>query len=210
MNSIRGQVWLAVLVCGGMATNAGFGQVNGAAREGATVVSGSRNFQLTMVIESPQSGETAAQPSAQSITTEIVVYEGRTGSGKARMTSQLPTSSHLRSKLLELGTKLDCTDVHMDGNQLALHFVLETSRFTGYVTNRDDKGAETEEPLISQRTVELSVKVPLDQPKIVFDSKTVSKGALRPLPGAAGPTPVRVERFEQPELRVELIATELK
>lgn len=208
MNWIKIKVLSAVLVCGGVASS--FGQAKGVSRAGVTAASGSRNFQLTMVIESPQSGETATQPTTQSITTEIVVVEGRTGSGKARMTSQLPSSSSSRSKLVELGTKLDCTDVYMDGNELALHFVLETSRFTGYVESTDEKCGTVKEPLISQRTVELSVKVPLDRPKIVFDSRTVSKGGLKPLPESAGPGRITVERFQQPELRVELMATELK
>ncbi len=209
---------LAALVCGGVGTTAGFGQGAGGSPSSERPVS--RTFQLTLVIESPQSGAAAAQPPAESITTEIVVPgEGRMGYGKARMTSQLPTSSQAGAKLVELGTKLDVGEVHVDGKELALHFVLETSRLTGFVSSKDDKGAVVEEPLITERTVELSVKLPLDRAKVVFDSKAVMKpvpepgmkGEMKPLPEAGGGTPgLTVRRLGQTELRVEMVATEVK
>ncbi len=213
------RVLLAVLVCGGVGTTAGLGQ--GTAGSPSSERPGSRTFQLTLVIESPpQSGAEAAQPPAESITTEIVVPgDGRMGYGKARMTSQLPTSSQAGAKLVELGTKLDVGEVHVEGKELALHFVLETSRLTGFVSGKDDKGAVVEEPLITERTVELSVKLPLDRAKVVFDSKAVMKpvpepgmkGEMKPLAEAGGGTPgLTVRRLGQTELRVEMVATEMK
>ncbi len=79
-------------------------------------------------------------------------------------------------------------------------------------TRRD--GVEMEEPIITDRAIELTVKLPLDQPKVVFDSSSKVLLPLKPLKGlskddpsaeaAAGP-PAQ----DQPMV-IELTATELK
>jgi len=164
------------------------------------------------------------EPGEQSITTEIAVPPaGRTGSCKTRMTSQVPVMvggpqtqfSKDGTKFIELGTKFDCNNVHVEGDGLAFTIILETSRVTGMIetgaTNRD--GSPVEEPIITQRNLELSVKLPLDQAKVIFDSNTKPLTPLRPLQPLK---PLHEDlkslpsKMEDRPLQIEMTATELK
>jgi hypothetical protein len=176
-------------------------------------VAASRYFQITLNLKFAQ---TADQPPAtETITTEVAVRDEKPGSCKARMISQVPIGTGSATKYIELGTKLDCNDVHVEGDGLALQFTLETSGFIGMAKTRGADGAIFDEPMIAQRSVQLSVKLPLDQPKVVFDSSAHPTTPLKPLAppanGAAGvvsATPIP-SRLSTPML-IEMTASELK
>ena len=141
-----------------------------------------RYFQLTLDLNFAASSE--QQPTTQTISTEVAVRDGRPGHCKARMVSQMPTGTVSQTKYIELGTKLDCDDVHMEGDSVALVFSLETSRVTKMIKTKNADGTEIDEPVITQRTVQLNVKLPLDQKKVVFDSSTHPLKSLKPLEGS--------------------------
>ncbi len=167
-----------------------------------------RHFQITVVLRYP--GNETPEPRTESITTEVTVgSDGRTGSSKTRMTSQVPMVMAGTTKFVELGTKFDCNDVRIDGDGLALSVILKTSLVNGSVTTKSNSGVETEEPLISERNLELEVKLPLDTPKIIFDSKNMSPTAnlvfLKPPDSAR-----KEEKVHDPTLQIEMTARELK
>jgi hypothetical protein len=174
-------------------------------------VSGSRYFQLTLNLKFG-SGEDQ-QPSTQTITTEVAVRGGKPGSCKARMISQVPTGSGSTTKYLELGTKLDCNNVHIEGDGIALEFALETSRVTEMIKTKGGDGVEIDEPLIAQRTVQLMVKLPLDQAKVVFDSSSKPTAPLKSLSENSPSTSARampIPPRQDPPMLVEMTASELK
>lgn len=176
---------------------------------------GTRYFQLTLVLKYPESAQALPEPGDQSITTEVAVNENRPGSGscKTRMTSQLPMITSDKTRFIELGTKFDCDNIHVEGNALALSIILETSRVSGFVTTKNSSGVETEEPLVTQQNIALSVKLPLDTPKIVFDSNAGMAGKLKPLkPLQIGNNahPSEVGRMSSSAIQVEMTAHELK
>ncbi len=176
-----------------------------------------RYFKLTLVLRYP-SAKSTPEPGEQSITTEVAVgTAGRTGSCKTRMTSQVPVTiggpgtqfSKDGTKFVELGTKFDCNNVHIEADGLAFSIVLETSRVTGMIetggTNRD--GTPMEEPIITQRNLELAVRLPLDKPKVIFDSNIKPTTPLKPLQENPKQLP---NKMEDPPLQIEVTATELK
>lgn len=181
-----------------------------------------RYFKLTLVLRYP-SAKGVPEPDEQSITTEVAVMPDRAGSCKTRMTSKVPVTggpetqfSKVGTKFIELGTKFDCNNIHVEGDGLAFSLVLQTSRFTGEMikiggTNRD--GTPIEEPIITQRNLELSVRLPLEQPKVIFDSNTKALQPLKtlqplkPLEEGSKRLPVKME---EPPLQIEMTATELK
>jgi len=173
----------------------------------------SRYFQLTLNLKFGQVAD--QQPTTQTITTEVAVRDGRPGSCKARMISQVPMGAGSRTKYLDLGTKLDCNDVHIEGDGIALQFALETSRVSEMVKTKTSDGAEIDEPLITQRTVQLTVKLPLDQTKVVFNS---SSHPLDPLKAKSlsGDVPARTANQissiprQDPPMLIEMTASELK
>ena len=191
-----------------IASMAGAGQSSRAAANAGTTGAAMRYFQLTVLLRYP--GNQLPEPRTESITTEVAVgSDGRTGSSKTRMTSQVPMVMAGTTKFMELGTKFDCNNVHVDGNGLALSIVLETSLVNGTVVTKSASGVETEEPLISQRNLELAIKLPLDKPKVIFDSQNMSpKANLVKL----GPvvTARKNEMVPEPTLQIEMTATEIK
>jgi hypothetical protein len=170
----------------------------------------SRYFQITLNLKFMQVAD--QPPATETITTQVAVREGKPGSCKARMLSQVPMGAGSTMKYLELGTKLDCNDVRVEGDGIALKFALETSGLTGTAKTRGADGVIFEEPLITQRSVELSVKLPLDHPKVVFDASTQPSKPLSPLP-TDGPGVVSVNsvpaRISAPMV-IEITATELR
>lgn len=180
-----------------------------------------RYFQLTLVLRYSASADGPPAPGTQSITTELAVREDRPGSGscKTRMGSQVPVVMEGKTKYIDLGTSFDCNNVHVEGNGLALSIILETSRVTQMIRLKDGNGVETEEPVINQRKMELSVKLPLDTPKVVFDSGVAAKEhplkALQPLQpqqpmlNGANAAPANL-MMQEPTIQVEMTATELK
>ena len=164
-----------------------------------------RYFQLTLNLKSGAVAD--QQPSTQTITTELAIRNDKPGSCRARMISQVPTGAGGGAKYIELGTKLDCNDVHIEGDGIALQFALDTSRVVQMIKTKSSDGVERDEPLISERVVQLTVKLPLDQAKVVFDSKTQSSPEAAPL---SSPTAVPIPPRKDPPILVELIATELK
>jgi hypothetical protein len=178
----------------------------------AAVPSNVRYFQLAINLKFGAIGE--QQATTQTITTEVAVRGDIPGSCKARMISQTPTGSGMGTKYLELGTKFDANDIHIEGDGIALHFVLETSRPVKMLKYTRSDGVEMEEPLIVARTMELSVKLPLDQPKVVFDSSSKLLPPLKPLQSLSKDGPsveaaAGAPQQDQPMV-IELTATELK
>ncbi len=138
------------------------------------------------------------------------------GSSKTRMGSQVPVAAGGKTQMIDVGTNFDCDNVHLEGDGLALHFVLEASRIGSLIRIKNAEGVEVEEPLITQRTIELSVKLPLNAPKVVFDSKVGVPGhplqllpPLKPLEGDAKPSLTQIP-VPQPGMQVEMTAKELK
>ena len=180
-------------------------------KPGSAPIAPSRYFQITLNLKFTQAPD--QQPATESITTEVAVRDGKPGSCKARMLSQVPAGAGSATRYIELGTKLDCNDVHIEGDGIALGFALETSALMGTAKTRGSDGVVFDEPLIAQRSVQLSVKLPLDQPKVVFDSSTHPSTPLKPpAPAANGSlvsaTPVP-SRLDAPML-IEMTASELK
>jgi len=182
-------------------------------KSGSAPVPASRYFQITLNLKFAQAAD--QQPATDTITTEVAVRDGKPGSCKARMLSQVPTGTGAATKYIELGTKLDCNDVHIEGTGIALEFALETSGYMGTARTRGSDGVVFDEPIITQRSVQLSVKLPLDQSKVVFDSSAHPMAPLKsPAPagnGSAGvvsATPVP-SRLGAPML-IEMTASELK
>ena len=195
------------------APSTGIAQSKGSGPATVSAASASRYFQLTLNLKF---GPFADQPpTTQTITTEVAVRDGRPGSCKARMISQVPTGAGSKTKYLELGTKLDCNDVHIEGDGLALQFALETSRVAEIVKTKINDGTEIDEPLITQRTVQLTVKLPLDQTKVVFNS---SSHPLAPLKAKSlsedEPTStankISSSPRQDPPMLIEMTVSELK
>jgi hypothetical protein len=133
------------------------------------------------------------------------------------MTSQVPVAMEGKTKFIELGTKFDCNNVRVEGGGLALSLVLETSRVARMVPVKDTNGVETEEPVIAQRTLELSVKLPLDTPKVIFDSNVAVPGhplkpiqALKPVQNDSKVVPPQEVMTPEPAMQIEMTASELK
>lgn len=206
-----GLVVLGFLLLGAPVTGIAQSKKSGPATVSAE--SESRYFQITLNLQFGQVAD--QQPTTQTITTEVAVRDGRPGSCKARMISQVPVGAGSKTKYLELGTKLDCNDVHIEGDGIALQFTLETSRIAAMVKTRTSDGTEIDEPLITQRTVQLTVKLPLNQTKVVFDS---SSHPLEPLKSKSlsqdAPTgdanKVASPPRQDPPLSIEMTASELK
>jgi hypothetical protein len=173
----------------------------------------SRYFQVTLNLKFVQAAD--QQPATETITTEVAVRDGKPGSCKARMLSQVPTGTGRATKYIELGTKLDCNDVRIEGDGIALEFALETSGYMGTARTKGSDGVVFDEPMITQRSVQLSVKLPLDRPKVVFDASAHPLTPLKP-PAPLGDTSAGVvsampvpSRLGAPML-IEMTATELK
>jgi hypothetical protein len=192
------------------ATTAGVAQ---AGRPGSAPTPSSRYFQITLNLKFVQAAD--QQSATETITTQVAVRDGKPGSCKARMLSQVPTGRAGAIKYIELGTKLDCNDVHLDGDGIALEFALETSGYMGTARTRGSDGVVFDEPMITQRSVELSVKLPLDQPKVVFDSNAHPLKPLSPPPPSPDSTAGVVATMPVPSrlgapMLIEMTATELK
>jgi hypothetical protein len=138
-----------------------------------------RYFQLTLNLKFGANGE--QQATMQAITTEFAVRGSIPGTTKARMVSQTPAGNGVQTKYIEVGTKFDADDIHVEGDGVALHFVLSASRPVKMIKYKANDGTEMEEPVITDRMVELSVKLPLDHAKVVFDSSSKSLAVLKPL-----------------------------
>jgi hypothetical protein len=172
-----------------------------------------RYFQLTVNLKSGAVAD--QQSSTQTITTGVAIRSDRPGSCKARMMFQAPTGAGAGTKYVELGTKFDCNDVHIEGDGIALEFALETSRVVQMIKTKRSDGVEIDEPLIGERAVQLAVKLPLDQAKVVFDSSSKLSPPLKTqtLPEAApplSPTAIPIPPSQDSPILIELIATELK
>lgn len=178
----------------------------------AAVPSNVRYFQLAINLKFGASGE--QQATTQTITTEVAVRGNIPGSCAARMTSQLPTGSGMGTKFLELGTKFDANDIHIEGDGIALHFILETSRPVKMIKYTRNDGVEMEEPIITAQTIELSVKLPLNRPKVVFGSNSKSLKPLQSLKESAVGDPAAEVASGPPQqdqpIEIEITATELK
>jgi hypothetical protein len=178
-------------------------------------ISGTRYFQLTLVLRYTASQGGLPVPGEQSITTEVAVIPDRPGasSSRTRMGSQIPVVIGGKTQLIDVGTSFDCNNVRVEGDGVAMSIVLETSRLGGMVPVKEAGGVEVEEPLITQRKIELSIKLPLDTPKVVFDSKMGVPGhPLKPVqslgPGD-GKVPAQM-MLQEPGMQVEMTAKELK
>ena len=169
---------------------------------------GTRYFQLTVLLKFPEGTDGLQQHADQVISTDVAVNNNRPGSCKTRVTSQVPIVTGGKTKFVELGTKFDCNDVHVDGDGLALSIVVETSNIQGMITTKSDSGVEMEEPIISQRKLELSAKLLLDTPKVIFDSKTVSHAVIQKL--GSGTAPLKTAVQAPSSMQIEITATELK
>jgi len=172
-----------------------------------------RYFQLAINLKFGASGE--QQATTQTITTEVAVRGTIPGSCKARMVSQYPTGSGTATKYIELGTKFDANDIHIEGEDVALHFILATSRPVKMIKYTRSDGVEIEEPIITEQTIELAVKLPLGQAKVVFDDSSFKPLApLKPLQGATVGDPAAEAAAGPPQqhqpMVIELTATELK
>jgi hypothetical protein len=181
-------------------------------RSGSTAAA-SRYFQITLNLKFAQAAD--QPPATEVITTQVAVRDGKPGSCKARMLSQVPIGTGRLMKYIELGTKLDCNSVRVEGDGIALQFVLETSGYMGTAKTRGSDGVVFEEPIITQRSVELSVKLPLDQPKVVFDSSAHPLKPLTPPPPSADASAGVVSAMPVPSrlsapMQIEMTATELK
>ena len=171
-----------------------------------------RYFKLTIVLRFPSDAE--LEPASQTVTTEVAILPNRTGSCKTRMTSQVPIGTGLATKFIDVGTKFDCNDVRLEGNGLALSIVLETNRLNGMVSLKNHDGVETQEPIISQRNLALSIKLPLDTPKVIFKSKNADPSKLkRPTPlgeAAKEGAGKEIPMVQDSPMQVEMTASELK
>lgn len=177
-----------------------------------TASSATRYFQVTLVLRFSASPEGPPAPGTQSITTELAVSGNRPGSSKTRMGSQVPIITGGKTQLIDVGTNFDCDNVHVERDGLALHFLLETTRVGNMIRTKDAEGVEVEEPIISKRTIELTVKLPLDSAKTVFDSTVGVPG--HQLKQMAPLSPLQVDAksaiAQQGGMQVEMTAKELK
>lgn len=171
--------------------------------------SSTRYFKLKVELRFPTSPE--QEPVTQSMTTEVAVNKDRPGSGscRIRMGSQVPIGTGMATKFIDVGTKFDCNDIHVEGDGLALSIVLETSRISRMISLKNRAGVETEEPVISQRNLALSVKLPLDTKKVIFDSKNVDPSKLKRL-GSLDAEAKDAPMMQEAAMQVEMTASELK
>lgn len=178
-------------------------------------ISGTRYFQLTLVLRYTANADGPPVPGTQSITTEVAVIPDRPGasSSRTRMGSQIPVVIGGKTQLIDVGTSFDCNNVRVEGDGVAMSIVLETSRLGGMVPVKEAGGVEVEEPLITQRKIELSIKLPLDTPKVVFDSKMGVPGhplkSVQSLGPGDGKVPAQM-MLQEPGMQVEMTAKELK
>jgi len=204
----------AIYVVGLAMPMAGLAQSKATRSPAATVPSPVRYFQLAIDLKFGASGE--QQATTQTITTEVAVRGAAPGACKARMVSQYPTGSGTGTKYIELGTKFDANDIRMDGDGVALHFVLATSRLVKMIKYTRSDGVEMEEPIITEQTVELAVRLPLGQAKVVFDDSSFKPLApLKPLQGSPTGDPAAEAAAAGPPQQhqpmvIEMTATELK
>ena len=180
----------------------------------AAQASSTRYFEVRLVLRLPASA--GRKERVESLTTDLAVIKDRprASSCRARLISQVPVTMQRGPTYLDIGTKLDCNDVRMEGNALAMGVVLETSSVNGMVTTVDKDGKSLQEPLIAQRNISLQVKLPLGKPTVIFNSRNMEASGLRPLEG--GPKPLgsgtRGEVAGAPggsEMEVEMMAREL-
>jgi hypothetical protein len=174
-----------------------------------------RYFQLTLNLKFGANEQ--QQETAQTITTEVAVRGTVPGACRARMVSQTPTGSGAGTKYIEVGTKFDADDIHVDGDSVALHFVLSASRPVKMIKYKSKEGVEVEEPVITERVVELSVKIPLDTTKTVFDSSSKSLipgkrpvSDLKDDPAVVAAAAAGVMSSPDQPVLIEMIVTELK
>lgn len=173
--------------------------------------SATRYFELKLVMRYP--GAPGREPRVESLMTDIAVIKDRPGASscRARVTSQVPVMMQKGPTYLDLGTKLDCNDVRVEGNAVAMAVVLETSSVNGMVTTRDKDGQSLEEPLISQRNLQLQARLPLGKPTVIFDTKNMEPMRLKPLKEDAGAVAgSETDGMRAPaEMQVEMTAREL-
>jgi hypothetical protein len=99
-------------------------------------------------------------------------------------------------------------NVRIDGNGLVLSVILETSLVNGTVTTKNSNGVETEEPIISQRNLELAMKLPFETPKVIFDSDNMET-KLTDFTRVAAEAKIS-EEVRHPTLQIEMTAKELR
>jgi hypothetical protein len=182
-------------------------------KSGSAATAASRYFQITLNLKFVQAAD--QQPATETITTEVAVRDGKPGSCKARMLSQVPTGTGGATKYIELGTKLDCNDIRVEGDGIALEFALEASGYMGTAKTKGSDGVVFDEPMITQRSVQLSVKLPLDRSKVVFDSSAHPLTPLNPPAPSADASAGVVSAMPVPSrlgapMLIEMTATELK
>lgn len=180
--------------------------------QSAAAVSSTRYFQLTLNLTFGANGE--VQEGTQTITSEFAIRGSIHGSSKARMVSQTPAGSGTGTRYIEVGTKFDANDIRIEGDGIALHFVLSASRPVKMIRYTQSDGKEMEEPIITERNVELDVKLPLDKPRVVFDSSSKALTQLKSQEintknDPAAEASAGVPRGDQP-MKVEMAVTELK
>jgi hypothetical protein len=195
-------VWLAIVSVSAACLAQTTAKNSGAGAGSAST----RYFQLTLDLKYPSTADGQPQPPDQSISTQVAVGNGRPGSCKTRMTSQLPLVMAGKTTYLDLGTKFDCNNVHVEGNGVAFSIVIETSNVRGMIKTKNHDGGETEEPIISQRNLALSVKLALDTPQVIFDSKAMDSSKLKKI----GPSQTVGALQQEPGLQIVMTATELK
>jgi hypothetical protein len=183
------------------------------AQSKGSATSATRYFQLTLNLKSD--GADAKQNGNQTIVTEVAVGNDKPGSCKARMIYQVPYALGSATKYAELGTKFDCNNVHWEGDGLSLDLVLETSRVIQMIKTKANNGVVLDEPLIGQRAVQLTTKLLLARPKVVFDSKSERPEKMRQAPNKADAITSNAAQALPPPNRdhpivIELTATELK
>ncbi|MBB5057312.1 hypothetical protein HDF16_001997 [Granulicella aggregans] len=191
---------LLLAAIGGVAQTAANHAVSAAAR--------TRYFQLTLNLKFGANGE--QQATMQTITTEFAVRGTIPGTTKARMVSQTPAGNGVQTRYIEVGTKFDADDIHVEGNGVALHFVLSASRPVKMIKYKANDGTEIEEPIITDRTVELSVKLPLDKAKVVFDSSSKSLEVSKPLGGNAKDDPAAAMPKPDQPMAIEMTVSEVR
>jgi len=202
MKIIRGIVFCCAIVSLSLA---GMAQTAKPDAKANAVSPATRYFKLILVLRYPESADGVQQ----SISTDVAVSDGRPGKSKMSMGSQLPVTMKGKTEYIDVGTKFDCDNVHLEGDGLAVHMVLETSRVNGTIHIKNTNGVDTEEPVISQRKMELSVKLVPDIPKVVFDTKTMDVSKLKPI--GPGPATLPAGTPSAPEaMQVEMTAIELK
>ena len=107
-----------------------------------------------------------------------------------------------------MGTHQYSVQVRVERDALALQFILDASRIKDMVKTTAPDGTTLDEPLITQRTVQLSVKLPLNHTEVVFDSSTHPQATLTTLSPQSG-QPAPLPTTQDVPLILEMIAAEL-